>query len=168
MLVTSSESHRMRLTISISVSPRHLLCNWRKSWIHTKMTTQFLETFGSGVLIFTDNVSCQGQISSPAPKAMLEHADICMDGAVVAKRAAGGHQMGHGCREKGQWSHLGLRVVPAATCGPGLALPVRGAGGKRRMRICLSGTQSPEMGQVRGTSGASSSLKHVSRYHLSV
>lgn len=98
------------------------------------MTTQFLETFGSGVLIFTDNVvSCQGQISSPAPKAVLEHTDICTDGDAVAKRAAGGRQMGHGCRGKGQWSHLGLGVIPA---GPSLALPVQGAEGNSRARSC--------------------------------
>lgn len=126
------------------------------------MTTQFLETFGSGALIFTDNgVSCQGQISCPAPKAMLEHTDICTDGDVVETRAAG-------CQTRVQrertMESFGLEGYPSwSRFGSACAR----SGGKQQSEELL-GTQSSEMGQLRGKNGASSSLKHISRYHLSV
>lgn len=77
--------------------------------------------------------------------------------------------MGHRCREKGNWSHWGLRVIPAAACGPSLALPVRGVEGNSRAGTREKWVPSPhEMDQVKGMDGAFSTLKHISKYKLSV
>lgn len=77
--------------------------------------------------------------------------------------------MGHGCREKGHWSHWGLRVIPAAACGPSLALLMRAVEGNRGAGSREKWAASPhEMDQARGMDGASSSLKHMSTHNLSV
>lgn len=70
--------------------------------------------------------------------------------------------MGYWCREKGHWSHWGLRVIPVVACGPSLALPMRRV--EKQQSEEKEAPSPHEMNHVRGMDGDSSSLKHIITY----
>lgn len=64
---------------------------------------------------------------------------------------------------------LGLEGYPSCYLRSWFGSACERSGGKQRSKeLSEMGAQSPEMHQVRGTDGASSSLKHISMYNLSV
>lgn len=155
----------MCLTISVSVAQWHLLNNLTKFQIHIKVTVlpcRNIWLWGTHPQEYM--MSCQGQISPPYPKAMVEHTDAIW--LLKEHKKAWERDMGTERKDTGITGAWGLSQLLSALP---VYVAVRRVEGNSRVRARQKWASSPhEMNKVRGMDGASSSLKHISTYKLSV